>query len=79
MAKFTNISNGPRGLHTTSGLVMVEAGADFDGNLAEGEEPAEEWFAKAGSKAAKEAVADADPLDHDGDGRKGGHVDGKKT
>lgn len=69
MPKFTNISNGPRGIYGKNGLVMVEAGHDFDGDLAEGEEPAEEWFAKAGTKAAKEA---ADPLDHDGDGKRGG-------
>lgn len=75
MAKFTNISNGPRGLWSKSGLVMVDAGAEADVELAEGEAPAEEWFAKPGSKAVK----DADPLDHDGDGRKGGHVDNKKT
>ena len=55
MAKFTNISDGPRGLHTKDGLLMVERGDTVDVELAEGEEPAEEWFAKAGSKAAKEA------------------------
>lgn len=70
MPKFTNISNGPRGIHTVNGLVMVEAGQDFEGDLAKNEEANEEWFAKAGTKAAKEALAD--PLDHDGDGTKGG-------
>ena len=58
MPKFTNISDGPRGIHAVNGLVMVEAGEDFDGELAKGEEPNEEWFAKAGSKAAKEVAAD---------------------
>jgi hypothetical protein len=66
MAKFTNISNGPRGGYLGGQLVMVEAGAD-----AELDDAPEEWFAKAGSKAAKEAGEDG-PLDHDGDGRKGG-------
>ena len=59
MAKFTNISDGPRGLWTDKGLVMVEAGATSDDvTLAKGEEPAEEWFAKPNSKAAKEAAAE---------------------
>lgn len=58
MAKFTNISNGPRGIHTPLGLVMVDAGADYDGELAKGEEPNEEWFAKPGTKAAKDAAAE---------------------
>ncbi len=61
MAKFTNISNGPRGLHTTNGLVMVEAGETVDADLAKGEAAAEEWFATPGSKAAREAAkADED-------------------
>jgi|TARA_R110002020_G_scaffold422969_1_gene632078 hypothetical protein len=55
MPKLTNISNGPRGLRTPDGLVMVEPGEEFDGDLAKGEEPSEEWFAKPTAKAAKEA------------------------
>lgn len=70
MPKFTNISTGPRGIHTDGGLVMVEAGETVDVTLAENEVPVEEWFAKAGSAAAKDA--ERDPLDHDGDGKKGG-------
>ncbi len=70
MPKFTNISDGPRGLRTTEGLVMVERGETVEGVLADGEDLNEEWFAKAGSAVAKEAAAD--PLDHDGDGHKGG-------
>lgn len=56
MPKFTNISDGPRGIHTPDGLVMVEAGAEFDGELAKGEAPNEEWFAASTSKAAKDAA-----------------------
>lgn len=71
MPKFTNVSNGPRGIYTDGGLIMVEAGQTTDDvTLLKGEEPNEEWFAKAGSAAAK--AADQDPLDHDGDGKKGG-------
>lgn len=70
MPKFKNISIGPRGFYTTNGLVMVEAGAEIDATPAKDEDPNEEWFAKAGTAAARHA--DADPLDHDGDGRKGG-------
>jgi hypothetical protein len=55
MAKFTNISGGARGLHTKDGLLMVERGETVDVDLADNEEANEEWFAKAGSKAAKEA------------------------
>lgn len=52
-AEYTNISNGPRGGYLDGNLVMVEAGAN-----AELDDAPEEWFAKAGTKAAKEAVAD---------------------
>lgn len=62
MPKFKNISDGPRGIYTNKGLVMVDAGAEFDGELAKGEEPNAEWFAKPGSAAAKEA-AKADDAD----------------
>jgi hypothetical protein len=64
MTKFTNISSGPRGIRTKDGLVMVEAGQTIDADLADGETAAEEWFAKAGSAAAKEAVAAHDEAEH---------------
>ena len=64
MAKVTNISTGPRGAYLGGVLVMAEAGETI-----EADDFSEEWFAKAGSADAKAA---ADPLDHDGDGRKGG-------
>lgn len=60
MPKFTNISDGPRGIYTAEGLVMVEAGGEFDGDLANGETPNEEWFAGSATKAAKEAAKDAE-------------------
>lgn len=73
MPKFKNISTGDRGLYTTDGLLMVPAGATTeDVTLAKDEDPNEEWFAKAGSAAAK-----ADPLDHDADGKKGGAAPAK--
>ena len=74
MPKFTNISTGDRGLHTAGGLIMVPAGATVDVDLAKDEEPNDEWFAPAASKAGKEA---ADPLDHDGNGKKGGAAPAK--
>jgi predicted RNase H-like nuclease (RuvC/YqgF family) len=58
MVKLTNISTGPRGLRTPEGVVMVDAGTTFDGELSEGEDINEEWFAKPGSKAAKAAAGD---------------------
>lgn len=61
--KVTNISSGPRGAYLDGALVMAERGETI-----EADDFAEEWFAKAGSADAKAA----DPLDHDGDGRKGG-------
>lgn len=57
MAKFTNISNGPRGLHTVDGLLMVEKGETVDVELAKGETAPKEWFAAPGSKAARDAEA----------------------
>ena len=75
MPKFKNISTGDRGLYTTDGLLMVPAGATTDDvTLAENETPNEEWFAKAGSAAAK-----ADPLDHDADGVRGGSLPGAES
>jgi len=55
--KLTNISNGPRGLYTAEGLVLVDAGATFEGELAKGEEPNDEWFAKPGSAAVKSGAS----------------------
>lgn len=60
MPKLKNISNGPRGIYTDKGLVMVEAGEEVDVELAKGEEPVKEWFASPTSKAAKEAEKAAD-------------------
>jgi len=75
MPKFKNISTGDRGLYTVDGLIMVPAGATTeDVDLAKDEVPNEEWFAKDGSKAAKDP---ADPLDHDLDGKKGGAAPAK--
>lgn len=62
MTNVKNISNGPRGAYLAGVLVMAEAG-----QVIEADDFAEEWFAKATAADAK-----ADPLDHDGDGRKGG-------
>lgn len=51
MPKFTNISNGPRGGYLKGQLIEVQPGAE-----AELDDAPEEWFAKAGSKDAKEAA-----------------------
>lgn len=51
MAKFTNISTGPRGGYLKGDLVIVEPGAE-----AELDDAPEEWFAKSGTKDAKEAA-----------------------
>ncbi|WP_257541037.1 hypothetical protein [Sphingobium sp. CFD-1] len=63
-AKITNISTGPRGAYLGGVLVMAEVGETI-----EADDFSDEWFAKAGTADTKSA---ADPLDHDGDGRKGG-------
>lgn len=49
-AKYTNISDGPRGGYVDGQLVMVEAGQE-----AELDDAPEEWFARATTRAAKEA------------------------
>lgn len=59
-SKFTNISTGQRGLHTVDGLVMVDPGQTVEVELAKGEDAAEEWFAKPGTKAAREAESGAE-------------------
>ena len=57
--KLKNISTGDRGVYTEDGdLIMVRAGETVEGEF---EDFAAEWFAEA-----------PDPLDHDGNGKKGG-------
>lgn len=58
MAKYINTTKGPRGGYKDKALVMVPAGAEADLDDAP-----EEWFAKSGSKDAKEA-AKADESDN---------------
>ena len=69
MPKAKNISTGPRGAWQGATLVMAEPGEVIE---ADDFEP--EWFEiVAGEAAAKEPAPTAPhPLDHDGDGRKGG-------
>lgn len=55
--KVTNISDGARGAYLDGQLIMAEPGETI-----EADDFAEEWFAKAGSKAAKESAED----EHDG-------------
>ena len=52
-AKVTNISNGPRGAYLDGVLVIAEPGETI-----EADDAPEEWFAKANTKAAKEADAE---------------------
>lgn len=57
--KLKNISNGDRGVYTVEGeLIMVPAGGFVDGDF---KDFSDEWFEEA-----------KDPLDHDGNGKKGG-------
>lgn len=52
--KVTNISAGPRGIHDSTGaVVMLEAGESADIDLADGEEEGE-WFKFDGGVAAPE-------------------------
>jgi hypothetical protein len=50
MTKVSNISDGPRGIWSTSGLVMIDKGKSADVELAKGEE-AGEWFQFDGKAA----------------------------
>lgn len=50
--KVTNITNGPKGAYLDGDLVMADPGEEIETD----EEVNEEWFAKASSKAAKEAT-----------------------
>lgn len=55
--KYTNTSEGPRGLNTTEGLVIVEPGQTVDAELSVAEAKVVEktgWFG-TGAKAAAEA------------------------
>lgn len=61
MPKFTNISDGPRGINTTAGILTVEAGATTeDVELGKGEEINEEWFEQAKGKPGRPAAAKDD-------------------
>ena len=62
----TNITDGPRGVHTTAGLAILDPKETREVELsdAEAKDLSEEWFETG--KPPK------DPLDHDGDGKKGG-------
>ena len=57
VARVKNISDGPRGAYLKGAFVEAEAGKEI-----EADDFAPEWF----------EVVEADPLDHDGNGRKGG-------
>lgn len=50
MTKVTNIAAGPRGIYSTTGLVMLEKGESRDIDLVKGEEPGE-WFEFDGEAA----------------------------
>lgn len=51
MARVTNVSTGPRGAYLKGALVWAEPGEEI-----EADDYSEEWFAKSGSKTAKEAA-----------------------
>ncbi len=65
--KITNIAPGPRGIHTLAGSVILNPGQTIEAELSEVElEGSKEtgWF----------EFGKPDPLDHDGDGKKGGSL-----
>lgn len=64
MAKLTNYTAGPKGVHALQGLVYIDAGTSLDVEISDEElasAKATGWFSKP-----------KDPLDHDEDGKKGG-------
>lgn len=61
--KVTNIENGPRGINTESGTVLVEAGQTVDVEVSTAElkvAKATGWFEFSGAKAAKEETKTPD-------------------
>lgn len=60
--KVTNISNGPRGLHTSEGLIFVDPGKSVEFEPAKGEEPNPEWFGDGKAAAAGTEVATAEEI-----------------
>lgn len=64
MTKFTNYTQGPKGLNTVAGLVYVDAGKSVDVEISDEE--------AAVSKATGWFSPPKDPLDHDANGKKGG-------
>lgn len=73
----TNSGKAPRGIYTRDGMVTINPGETRDVMLTK--QIADEEKAVDGvefAKAAKAAKA-ADPLDHDGDGKKGGAAPAK--
>jgi len=71
----TNVSDGPRIINASPAILLRPGESTPDAVEISPEEyevaKGTNWFA-FGAKAA-------DPLDHDGDGRKGGHVANKKS
>jgi hypothetical protein len=61
MAKFTNYTPGPKGVHTTKGLVYIEAGKSAELDVTDGELAA----AKATGWFSKPKVEDDDGDDQD--------------
>jgi hypothetical protein len=62
MTKITNISAGPRGVNTTSGVTYLDPGQTLDLDVSDDElkSLSEEWFAQGSlTKAEKAAAADA--------------------
>lgn len=65
--KITNISRGPRGINTVDGQRIINVGEAIEAELSEVElEGSKEtgWF----------EFGKPDPLDHDGNGKKGGSL-----
>ena len=70
-----NITNGPKGIWSTHGLVTLEAGEERDIELAEGEDPGE-WFEFGGKPAkpakGKKAAEPVAPVEELGEGETDG-------
>ena len=66
MTKIKNIAGGPRGFHSVGGEVLLETGQEWEGEIDHGE------IVSASRTGSFEIDGSRDPLDHDGDGKKGG-------
>lgn len=72
MAKFTNYTQGPKGVHTKNGLVYIDAGKSADLDVSEGEAAAAKatgWFSRPKDGEVEQSPETGLKAEHHGGGK----------